>query len=309
MKLKMRKYQDETDYWRIRQFLRSTYPLNKHRTLNWHVAQLDYWRWHILLNCREITALDDLIYIWETDRQEIAAVLNLEKPNQAFLQIHPAHKSFQLEDEMIMQAEEILRGSDHQSDPVMEMWSNVDDTVRNDLLTKHGFTPGKWVESQWWRDLTAPISPVKLPDGYQIRSLGDNHEIPARSWASWRGFHPESPDEDYEGWEWYRNIQRCPLYRRDLDLVAEAPTGEIASFCTIWFDDVTRSAYIEPVATVPEHLRKGLARATITAGLNRVQKMGCTRAFVSGFEAGPNALYSATLSPQHDTFQHWIKKL
>jgi hypothetical protein len=35
------------------------------------------------------------------------------------------------------------------------------------------------------------------------------------------------------GWRWYRDVQRAPLYRRDLDLVAVAPDGELAAFCTL----------------------------------------------------------------------------
>ena len=93
-----------------------------------------------------------------------------------------------------------------------------------------------------------------------------------------------------------------------LDIVAVAPTGEIASFCTMWYDDVTRTAYIEPVATVPEHLRRGLARANIMEGLRRLQRMGALRAFVGGYEPGPNALYASSLSPAHDKFVQWIKK-
>jgi GNAT superfamily N-acetyltransferase len=191
---------------------------------------------------------------------------------------------------------------------MLYVWTESEDTLRLEILKKRGYTRGKWTEHQWRRDLDAPIPEVSIPEGYTIRSLGDVDEIPARSWASWRGFHPDEPDEDYQGWEWYLNIQRCPLYRRDLDIVAIAPTGEIASFCTMWYDDATRSAYIEPVATVPEHLRRGLSRACITAGLQRLQRMGATRAFVSGYEPGPNALYSLTLSPTHDKSEQWIKK-
>jgi hypothetical protein len=76
----------------------------------------------------------------------------------------------------------------------------------------------------------------------------------------------------------------------------------------MWYDDATRSAYIEPVATVPEHLRLGLARANITEGLIRLKRMGCQRAFVGGFEPGPNALYSSALSPAHDQTEQWLKK-
>jgi hypothetical protein len=100
-----------------------------------------------------------------------------------------------------------------------------------------------------------------------VRALGEVEELPARSWASWRAFHPDEPDERYQGWEWYHNIQRIPLYRRDLDVVAVAPNGEIASFCTVWFDDVTRTGVFEPVGTAPEHQRRGLGKAVMCEGL------------------------------------------
>ena len=188
--------------------------------------------------------------------------------------MHPGFRSSDFEYEMIHLAEEKFKIEDEKGQKSVCIWTNMEDSIRCDLLKNHGFEPDKWIKSQWRRDLDSPISPVKVPEGYKIRALGDFDEIPGRSWASWRGFHPISPDEEYLGWEWYLNIQRCPLYRRDLDIVAVTSEGDIASFCTMWFDDVTRSAYIEPVATVPEHLRKGLARATITEGLNRLQKDG-----------------------------------
>lgn len=37
------------------------------------------------------------------------------------------------------------------------------------------------------------------------------------------------------------------LYRSYLDIVAAAPGGEIAAFCTVWYHNVTRTGYIEPV--------------------------------------------------------------
>lgn len=303
----LRNYQSEDDYWRIRAFLRETFLLNERRELNWHVARLDYWRGHLLSNCQGIEVLDGLIYIWETADDQIAAVLNIEDQGQAYLQVHPAYRTDTLETEMIVLAEEkfAIEREGHQ---VLCVWSNPYDLQRVEILEGRGYKVGKWTESQWRRELDVPIPEVSITEGYTIRSMGDVDEIPGRSWASWRGFHPNEPDEDYQGWEWYHNIQRCPLYRRDLDIVVVTSNGEIASFCTMWYDDATRSAYIEPVATVPEHLRRGLARASITEGLRRLQKMGANRALVSGFEPGPNALYSSTLSPTHDCLQQWIRK-
>ena len=316
MKLTMRSYQNEDDYWRIRAFLRQVMQLNGVREKSWHVARLDYWRWHVAANCQERDSIADIVFLWETTDGQIAAVLNPEDRGDAHLQVHPRLRTPELETEMLAVAEEQL-AVQQEDKQVLTVWTDAQDALRLDILKRRGYIKGKWAESQWRRDLDAPIPDAPIPPGYTVRALGDVDacacglgagELPARSWASWRGFHPDAPDEDYEGWEWYHNIQRCPLYRRDLDLVAVAPDGEIASFCTMWYDDVTRSAYIEPVATVPEHLRHGLARATITEGLRRLQRLGATRAFVGGYEPEPNALYASVLSAEHDVSEQWIKR-
>jgi mycothiol synthase len=307
MKLTMRPYRTEDDYWRIRNFLRQVMLANGLRELSWHVARLDYWRWHVALNCQGHESIADLVTLWETEDGRIAAVLNPEDPGHAHLQVHPEMCNPELELEMLAVAEEQMAVV-KDGVRILTVWTKDQNDLSLGILKRCGYTKGKWVESQWRRDLDTPISESRVPPGYTVRSLGDVDEIPARSWASWRGFHPDEPDDDYLGWPWYHNIQRCPLYRRDLDIVAVAPGGEIASFCTMWYDDFTRTAYIEPVATVPEHLRLGLARANLTEGLRRLQKLGARRAFVSGFEPGPNALYASVLSSEHDRNEEWVKR-
>ncbi|MEZ4610388.1 MAG: hypothetical protein R2838_09120 [Caldilineaceae bacterium] len=88
---------------------------------------------------------------------------------------------------------------------------------------------------------TRPVETAALPDGFTVRPLGDVDELPAgvvflegvQSRHARRGICQKL------GWEWYLDIQRCPLYRRDLDLVVVAPNGELTSFCGVWFDDTT----------------------------------------------------------------------
>lgn len=50
MKLTLRSYQTEDDFWRMRDFLREVFLLNDRRMFSWPVARLDYWRWHEILN-------------------------------------------------------------------------------------------------------------------------------------------------------------------------------------------------------------------------------------------------------------------
>ena len=80
----------------------------------------------------------------------------------------------------------------------------------------------------------------------------------------------------------------------------------MASFCTIWFDDVTRSAYFEPVATVPAHQRLGLGKAVMCEGLRRLKRLGATKAFAGSYAPDAHALYSSVGFTQYELLEPWF---
>ena len=309
MKLIMRPYHSEDDFWFIRVFLREVFLLNNRRMLSWPVARFDYWRWHGILYLGD-GKLEEHVFLWETEDNQIAAVLNREGAGQAFLQIHPAFKTAELEEEMIVLAEAHLRSPSRRGGMYLWIWADAGDTQRQGKLQSWGYTHITDAdEHQWLRNLELPIPDNPIREGYTIRSLGDISELPSRSWASWRAFHPDEPDEKYDGdWTWYQNLQTAPLYRRDLDLVAIAPSGEVTAFTTIWYDDVTRCGYFEPVGTMPEHQRRGLARSLLCEGMRRLKRLGATQAMTMGGEPPANALYQAAFSPAYDLSQPWEKR-
>ncbi len=309
MKMTYRPYQSEEDFWRMRAFLREVFVLNGYRERAWHVARLEYARWHTCLNCHNVT-LNEVAHLWEADGQLIAIAMPDGGPDEAHFMIHPEFETRELMDEMLAVAEEKLSIPQEGDQRFLRVWTHHDDLLRRELLMDHGYERKGWVETQHRRDLSFPIPDVSVPDGYVIRSLGDGLELLERCYASGLGFHEgdiKIAVENRDDPTWYCNIQTAPLYRRDLDLIAVAPDGAIASFCTIWFDDVTRSAYFEPVATVPAHQRRGLSRALLREGLHRLQRMGCLWAFVGGFEPGPNKLYETTVGPEYGHYQSWVK--
>ena len=121
-------------------------------------------------------------------------------------------------------------------------------------------------------------------------------------------FHPDEPREKYQGWTWYANVQRVPLYRRDLDILAVSEAGEMAAFCTVWFDDVTRTAVFEPVGTHPAHQKRGLGKAVMAEGLRRAQRLGATQAGVSSYSEGAHALYASMGFTDVDLLEPWIRE-
>jgi mycothiol synthase len=308
MAMLCRPYGGEGDYRRIRAFLQRVMVANGLRQRSWHVARLDYWRWHGISFTDGWDDIDGLIFIWETSAGEIAAVLNPENPGEAFIQIDPSLRSAALEGEMLAVAEEHL-SADRGGLRRLVVWAHSDDTMRRDLLVSRGYRAQGQIDRQGRRSLCSPIPRGRPPAGYMVRALGGLEEHPARSWVSWRAFHPNSPDVDYQGWEWYaRNIQGEPLYRGDLDIVAVAPTGELASFCTIWLDDSTGTAYFEPVGTAPEHQRRGLGTAVLCEGLRRLRRLGAVRAFVAGSSAAAIGLYTSVGFSEADLSEPWAEE-
>jgi mycothiol synthase len=310
LKPTFRPYQTEEDFWRMREFLRQAFMHNNRREICWHVARLEYARWHTTVNCANVR-IDDVAYLWEQDGELIAFMMPDGGPGEAFFNVHPALRTSELEEEMLAVAEERLARVTPEGTRRLVVFAHERDPQRRELLVKRGYGKADWPEHQWRRNLEVPIPDVPVPSGYVIRSLGDGLELLERCYASGLGFHEgdiKIAVENRDDPSWYRNIQTAPLYRRDLDLVAIAPDGAVASFCTIWFDDVTRSAVFEPVATVPAHQRRGLGKAVMTEGLRRLQRMGATIAFVGGYSSEANALYRSVMSDEHDLDEPWVKE-
>ncbi len=311
MKLNKRRLAFEKDYWRLRAFLRELALRNNLEPFSWPAARLDYWRWHVAPITDQ--KLDETpIFLWETNGGEIAAAINPEGRGEAFMQVHPEHHTPEMVEAMVETAEEHMFRTTDENKKRLTVWAHDHDAVRGKILSQRGFKKVEnleWQERQRQRWLEQPMPEFETAEGYTIRSLGGPEEIPSRSWASWRAFHPNDPDENYEGWDWYPvNIQNQPMYRRDLDLVAIAPDGEVAAFTTLWYDDVTRCGYFEPVGTVPEHQRKGLGKAIMLEGMRRIKAMGAMQVSVSGYSEAANKLYAAVVSEDCLVNIPWIKE-
>ncbi len=310
MNTSFRPYQTEEDFWRMRAFLREVFVLNNRLERSWHVARLEYARWHSLMNCAQVR-MEDVAFLWEEDGELIGFVMPDGGKGEAHLCVHPAVQTRELEEQMLSVAEERLANETPDGEYKLRVWSPEQDALRREMLCQRGYSKADWAESVWQRDLVEPIPDVPLAPGYSIRPLGDGLELLERCYASGLGFHRGDINiavENRNDVTWYRNIQTAPLYRRDLDLIVAAPDGSIAAFCTIWFDDVTRSAYFEPVATVPAHQKRGLGKAVMTEGLRCLQRMGCLTASVGGGSTWANALYRSVMGPEHELYESWVRE-
>ena len=132
-------------------------------------------------------------------------------------------------------------------------------------------------------DLTRPIPEVSLPIGYRLQSLAEENDQQKINICLWRGFDHEGeiPDDELNS---PAVAQHAPNFRKEHTIVAVAPNGDYVSYAGIWHVPESALAYVEPVATDPEHRGLGLGRACVLETLRRVQDAGAKVAWVGSHQ-------------------------
>jgi GNAT superfamily N-acetyltransferase len=136
-----------------------------------------------------------------------------------------------------------------------------------------------WFEEDTEYLIGGALPEPALPEGFRIRSMAEENDLDRRRKAFGRGFNHEDPKE-WPSLFSYQELQRAPDYHPDRDLYVVAPDGEYVSFCILWWDESNRLGILEPVGTVPEHRRKGLARAVVYEAIRRAASLGAEKVVV-----------------------------
>jgi GNAT superfamily N-acetyltransferase len=179
------------------------------------------------------------------------------------------------------------------SDQPVSMLIRDDDPVRIAAAEHHGFRRGDHNDATAWMDAADHPPQPALPDGFSIRAYdGGEHPMVRRS-----GEHVAT------------RLAECSLYRRDLDLsVWDGDT--VVGYALFWADPVTGVGLLEPMRIEDSHQGRGLSKALIAAGLERLAA-GCTRLKVS-FEptnAAAARLYLGAGFQPRSTARTWTRRV
>jgi predicted N-acetyltransferase YhbS len=152
-----------------------------------------------------------------------------------------------------------------------------DDAELVDLLTSSGFVVGE-EDGTAWMDAQERADVTPLPEGFVLvdRAVETTRPHPMR----------HRNGEQVEG-----RLRQCSLYDPALDLAVETADGQVGGYALFWFDPVTQVGMLEPMRVEDEYQRRGLARAMLTAGLDRLASRGARRLKVSYATAAARSLY------------------
>jgi len=279
METRVRPYDRDRDFEAIGRFLVRTYdPEAVHR--NWLQPRWEYMHYHPLL---EESGLDlGTCGVWE-DGGEIVGVAHFEhRRGVNYLEVDPRYAD--LKRDMLDYAAERLWGEFKDGRAVYVYLDDRDEGLHA-IAGKLGYEPKPdLAERTSTLKIPDPFCVIRTPEGFRIQSLADEFDVRKVHRVMHRGFnHAGEPPED--GLESRRRKLSAPNFRRDLAIVAVAPSGEYVSFCGMWMDPSNRVCYVEPVATDPDYRRMGLGAAVVLEGVRRCGIEGATVAYVGSDQA------------------------
>ena len=151
--------------------------------------------------------------------------------------------------------------------------ANSNDTVICQILQEKGFEKKHRCACILSLDLTNPLD-YSMPDAYSMSPQGCVADPWQYQLVIHKGFGndgiPERWDDEF--------LKRIPHVNEDLKTFAIA-NNEYCAHCGLWYS-TGNTAYVEPVATVPEHRKQGLAKAVVYEACTRANAFGAKRAIV-----------------------------
>ena len=151
--------------------------------------------------------------------------------------------------------------------------ANSNDTVLCQILQEKGFEEKNRCACILSLDLTNPLD-YSMPDAYSMSPQGCVADPWQYQLVIHKGFGndgiPERWDDEF--------LKRIPHVNEDLKTFAIA-NNEYCAHCGLWYS-TGNTAYVEPVATVPEHRKQGLAKAVVYEACTRANAFGAKRAIV-----------------------------
>jgi ribosomal protein S18 acetylase RimI-like enzyme len=273
MNIHFRTYKNCDDYKLVSNFLIQYYK-SGNLDGNWLEPAWEYMHNHPYLDRLSL----EKIGIWEDDGS-IAAVVHYESQlGEAFFEFHPAYKHLKIV--MLEYAEKNLFGTSEDGSYFLNVFVNDFDDEFTSLVKERGYKKDdRKARTMLQFIIPTPFPPISLPDGFCLKSLSDDCNWRKIHRVLWRGFNHSGEPPEGEVEERMR-MQGSLNFKPELKVVVEAPDGNFASFCGMWFEPLNHYAYVEPVATDPDFRRMGLGKAAVLEGIRRCGLLGATVTYV-----------------------------
>jgi ribosomal protein S18 acetylase RimI-like enzyme len=172
------------------------------------------------------------------------------------------------------------------------------DAVKASLLSRSGFNKHDWQTTHFEKSLDLAVPRPMLPPGFSIRNIA--------SAAEYVEIHRAAFDSTTMSMRWREWVEKWPSYRPEFNIVAVAPGGKVAAFCSGWIGRESRdklhqkypwgfTGQIEPMGVHPDYRKQGLGRVVLEEVFRRMRAYGIKVVIVEtdNFREAAQGLYRA----------------
>lgn len=221
--------------------------------------------------------------LWFDDDQVAAFVFTESEPFKIFFSLRPGYES--LAEEMVSYAENhMITQNGKQHFILFKGQQALTDVVRNRGYQK----TGGHIDLIYDFEQNGPLA-FPLPSGYRfVKNAELDQEKILR--CLWKGFNHEEEEGPWDAGHMDDAylLMTAPHYTPQYPaVIEEEKTGDYVCFAGMWWTPQNHLAYMEPLATVPEHRRKGLAAAALSELYRRMKPLGATH-----MTGGANKFYA-----------------
>ena len=270
-KIKQLRYNVARDYARVYEFLTKTYNIE---TLNSYLIPqyFEYAQHHFCFDDKSTHRIG----LWEDNGRLVGISTYEMQLGEVHLHTRPNYEF--LLPELLSWAESEM-SVEHEGLKRLKVWVTDSEVSKIKLLNEKQYSKvgSDTVTIFDYKDSFLKLS---LPSGYKLIS---SNEVDATKLAKCyhEGFNNEG-EMTKANIDGILKMNSAPNVKANLTTVIVAPNGDYASALGMWLDEKNNYAYLEPLATVPEYRRKGLATFALMHAMKRTKEMGATYCFGGG---------------------------
>jgi len=274
MAITARRYSILADFNNVYNFLQETYDYD---TLNSYLLPqyFEYAHCHPLFDYH-VTHRNG---VWEDDGKIVGVVCYEMNPKRNENHLHVSKGYEHLLPQMVDWAEaELFYPKDDKR--LLRIWITSRESNKQELLKARGYELTKTYPVTIF-DYKNDFVERVLPEGFTMIDGTDVDYVKLQT-CYWKGFNHEgtpkgSSDDD---------IMMCnaPKFDKTLQRIVVAPNGDYACALGMWLDERNKYAYLEPLATVPEYRRMGLAAVALTDSMKATKERGARYCFGGGMQ-------------------------
>lgn len=275
MTIRLRKYEFD-DLYKVRDFIIRTQSLLGCPN-NWGIDRWEFVPFFQETRNGTLEQWQSRIGIWEDENGDITAVACDD--GDVYFLLDTLEPDEQLVQELFEYAEEkllIFEPGQLHTRNALAITAGMKGIER--MAESRGYTRGLGEDTIMSLPLDRDFQ-VYLPQGYVIKT-GNEVDSRTKALGHVMAFDYAGTSDAEKTLLHYGNIAKAPDYRAELDLSVLNTAGEVVSFCGLWWDEANKVAILEPVGTHKDYRLKGLGRAVIYEGLNRLKALGAVKVYV-----------------------------